>query len=292
MKTWIISLLSVGLLAAGCGQRKERPDELVISASFYPMYLAAANTAEGVPGVRVVNLTRPTTGCLHDYQLTTEEMKNLSSASIFVVNGAGMESFIQKAADQLPNLKIIDASAGIPLIKGPGETGDNPHVWVSVSRYMQQVRNIASGLGKYDPAHALLYRANAGRYLARLDSLRYRMHRELKPAAGREIITFHEAFPYFAEEFGLKIAAVIEREAGSEPSAAELAQTINLVRQKKIKALFAEPQYPAKAVQTIAEETGAKVYLLDPISTGPMDDLGYYTRVMEQNLTVLKTALE
>jgi zinc transport system substrate-binding protein len=291
MKTSILSLLSAGLLLAGCGQKGVKSDKLVIATSFYPMYLATANIADGVPGVQVVNITRPTTGCLHDYQLSPEELKNLSQASIFVVNGAGMESFFQKAVDQMPNLKIIEASAGVPLVKGDGETGDNPHVWVSVSGAMQQVNNIAAGLIKHDPEHAPQYRANADKYLARLDSLRVKMLRELKPAAGRDIITFHEAFPYFAQEFGLKIAAVIEREPGSEPSAAELAQTIKLVRQKKIKALFAEPQYPAKAAQSIARETGAKVFILDPVSTGPMEDLDYYITAMEKNLEVLREAL-
>jgi len=291
MKTWILSLLSAGLLLAGCGQRAVKLDKMIIATSFYPMYLTTANITAGVPGVQVVNLTRPTTGCLHDYQLSTEEIKNLSQASIFVANGAGMESFIQKAVDQLPDLKIIDASAGIPLIKGDGEVGDNPHVWVSVSGAMQQVNNIADGLIKHDPEHAMQYRANADRYLVRLDSLRAKMHRELKPAAGRDIITFHEAFPYFAQEFGLKVAAVVEREPGSEPSAAELAQTIKLIRRKKIKALFAEPQYPAKAAQAIALETGAKVYTLDPVSTGPLDDLSYYIATMEKNLAALREAL-
>ena len=284
-------MLSAGLLLAGCGQKDVKSDKLIVATSFYPMYLATANITADVPGVQVVNLTRPTTGCLHDYQLCPEELKSLSQASIFVVNGAGMESFIQKAVEQMPNLKIIEASAGIPLIKGDGETGDNPHVWVSVSGAMQQVNNIVAGLMKYDPAHAPQYRANADKYLVRLDSLKAEMHRELKPASGRDIITFHEAFPYFAQEFGLKIAAVIEREPGSEPSAAELAQTIKLVRQKKIKALFAEPQYPAKAAQAIARETGAKVFTLDPVSTGPLDDLSYYIATMEKNLAVLREAL-
>jgi len=192
--------------------------------------------------------------------------------------------------EALSRVKIIEASAGMPLIKGDGEIGDNPHVWVSVSGAMQQVNNIAAGLIKHDPEHALQYRANADKYLARLDSLRAKMHRELKPAAGRDIITFHEAFPYFAQEFGLNVAAVVEREPGSEPSAAELAQTIKLIRQKKIKALFAEPQYPAKAAQAIARETGAKVYTLDPVSTGPLDP-NAYIKAMEKNLEVLQRAL-
>lgn len=262
----------------------------MIATSFYPMYLAAANVANGVPGVRVVNLTKPFTGCLHDYQLTTEEVKTLAGADVFVVNGGGMESFLDKIVAQLPDLKIIDASAGLELlVDGRGEA--NPHVWVSVAGAMGQVRNIAQGLAEADPKNAAAYRKNADAYLARLDSLRGRMREGAKDLKNREIITFHEAFPYFARELELSVAAVIQREPGTAPSPQELAGTIRLVRGKRIKALFAEPQYPAKDADAIARETGARVYILDPVSTGPLEDLDHYIKTMDGNLKVLQEAL-
>lgn len=277
-------------LMVGCGQ-KPAPQERIIAASFYPIYLATANVAAGVPGVRVVNLTRPTTGCLHDYQLTPEEMKTLAGAGVLVVNGGGMESFLERVISQQPRLKIIDASQGLELIKDrDGEV--NPHVWVSVAGARAQVENIARGLASWDPQNAERYQRNARTYISRLDSLSQRMHRQLQDLRNREIITCHEAFPYFAREFGLTVAAVVEREPGSEPSARELAETIELVRRKKIKALFAEPQYPSGAAQAIARETGAQVYILDPLATGPQDDLDYYLTAMERNLKVLGEALK
>ncbi len=282
-------LLAVTALAAGCGgvqAKKER----VIATSFYPMYLAAANVARGVPGARVVNLTKPFTGCLHDYQLTTEEVKILAGADAFVVNGGGMESFLDKVTAQLPKLKIIDASEGLEMIAD--EQGEaNPHLWVSVSGAMGQVRNIADGLAEADPQNAEAYGRNAEAYLARLDSLRARMVEGTKELKSRDIITFHEAFPYFARELGLNVAAVIQREPGTAPSPQELAGTIRLVRAKRIKALFAEPQYPAREAEAIARETGARVYTLDPVSTGPMDDLGHYIKIMDRNLATLQQAL-
>jgi zinc transport system substrate-binding protein len=284
-----LALILALALAAGCGTPAPR-HEMVIATSFYPMYLATANIAAGVPGVRVVNITRPTAGCLHDYQLTPEELKTLAGAEVFVVNGGGMESFAAKAAAQLPRLIVVDASKGLVLIPGAGGAG-NPHVWVSVGGAMQQVRNIAEGLAAADPGHAQAYQRNAAAYLAKLDALRQKMHGGLKGITKRDIITFHEAFPYFAREFGLAVAAVVEREPGSAPSAGELAQTVNLIRERKIGALFAEPQYPAKAAETIARETGAKVFILDPVSTGPMEDPNYYITAMEKNLAVLQEAL-
>ncbi len=285
----VLSLLSVATLMMGCGGSQTKKEK-IIATSFYPMYLAAANVARGVPGVRVVNLTKPFTGCLHDYQLTTEEVRTLAEADVFVVNGGGMESFLDKIIAQLPDLKIIDASEGLELIAG--EDGDrNPHIWVSVSGAMGQVRNIAKALAVADPKNASAYQKNSEAYLARLDSLRTRMLEGTRDLKGREIITFHQAFPYFARELGLNVAAVIQREPGTAPSPQELAGTIRLVREKRIKALFAEPQYPAKEAEVIARETGAGVYTLDPVSTGPLDDLDYYVRTMDRNLATLQQAL-
>ena len=97
---------------------------------------------------------------------------------------------------------------------------------------------------EFDSLHKELYAKNTADYVAKLETLRQKMHSELAPYKGRSIITFHEAFPYFAQEFDLKIAAVVEREPGSEPSAKELADTIELVKKNGIPALFSEPQYP------------------------------------------------
>jgi zinc transport system substrate-binding protein len=259
--------------------------DLRIVTSFYPVYIATLNVAKDVPGVDVGNLAAPFTGCLHDYSLTAEDMKRLTGADIFVVNGAGMESFLDKALAQAPGISIVNASDGIDLIDG------NPHVWVSVTLARRQVENIAAGLAAADPAHAELYRSNAATYLSRLEALRAKMQDGLKGFRGRKIVTFHEAFPYFAREFGLEIAAVIEREPGSEPSARDLARTIDLVRKTGVRALFAEPQYPAKAAAAIAAETGATVYTLDPAVTGDLAP-DAYLRIMERNLVELERALK
>ncbi len=285
----ILSIFPVLVLVLGCGGGQAKKEK-VIATSFYPMYLMTANVAKGVPGVRVVNITKPFTGCLHDYQLTTEEVKTLAVADVFVVNGGGMETFLDKITDQLPYLKIIDASAGMELLTD--EHGEaNAHLWVSVSRAMGQVRNIAKGLAEADPKNAAAYLKNSEIYLARLDSLRNRMMEGTRNLKHREIVTFHEAFSYLAKELGLNIAAVIQREPGSSPSPQELADIIKLVKAKKIRALFAEPQYPAKDAEVIARETGARVYSLDPVAAGPMDDRDYYFKAMERNLTVLQEAL-
>ena len=289
----ILSILCLSLvsLLASCGESKPLTSDKIILASFYPMYISVKNIAAGVPGVVVKNMTKPQTGCLHDYQLTPEDMKNISNAWMFVANGGGMEAFLNKVTSKYPSLTVTDASKGISLIAGSGDEGPNPHVWVSISHDIVQVGNIRDALVAKDPAHAEQYKANAARYIQKLEALKTRMHQGLSQVSSRDIITFHEAFPYFAEEFNLNIVAVIEREPGSEPSSRELAETIETIKGKKVKALFAEPQYPAKAAETIARETGLKVYTLDPAVTGP-DDPDAYIEIMDKNLKVLQQALK
>ncbi len=292
------------IILSGCGQSKipdsqanstntGSKEKFTIVTSFYPMYISTINVTKGVSGVEVINMTKPQTGCLHDYQLTPEDLKTLEKANAFVINGAGMESFLDKIIKQQPNLKIVEASKGIDLLKD--ETGEeNPHVWVSISDSILQVKNIAEQLSSLDTVNAAKYRANADEYVKKLETQKDRMHNSLDSAKNRDIITFHEAFPYFAKEFNLNIVAVIEREPGSEPSPKEMQDTIEKIKEAKIKALFAEPQYPAKAAETIAQETGAKVFTLDPAVTGEAKPDAYddYINVMEQNLKTLQEALK
>jgi len=286
--------IALFLLLGLCHFNKAEASEtkqINIVASFYPVYIMAKNVARDVPGVSVENLTPPLTGCLHDYMLTPNDMKNLVRAHVFAANGAGMESFLDKIVAQYPKVKIIRLSDGIALIKSDGYEGENPHVWVSLSDAIAEVKNLGQGMEEFDPTHQDLYKKNTADYVARLEKLRDKMHAELAPYKGKAIITFHEAFAYFSREFGLKTVAVVEREPGSQPSAKELAQTIELVKKNGIPALFSEPQYPAAAAETIAKETGAKVYVLDPAVTGP-DDFDAYLNIMENNLKVLKEAFK
>ncbi|MFH0752963.1 MAG: metal ABC transporter substrate-binding protein [Candidatus Omnitrophota bacterium] len=289
VSVYMMVLLSAPVVKAqSFSAQDEKPIKVV--ASFYPIYIMVLNVAKDVPGLTVANLTPPMTGCLHDYTVTTNDMKKLAGADIFVANGAGMEAFLDRIVLQYPQVKIVQLAEGIPLVKGMGDEGDNPHVWVSISNAIVEVKNLGMNLEKIDPVHAEIYRKNTADYAGKLEALRLRMQAGLVPYKGQKIITFHEAFPYFAQEFGLEIAAVIAREPGSEPSARELADTVDIIRKEGIKALFSEPQYPSSAAQTIARETGATVYRLDPFVNGP-DDPDAYFKIMEKNLEVLRNAL-
>jgi len=263
-------------------------EHLRVVTSFYPVYVAALNVTEGVGGIEVSNLTSPHIGCLHDYQLTAGDVRKLADADVLLANGAGMEPFLDRVTKQSPDLRVVEVSDGIPLLD------NNPHVWVSFDGASRQVDNITTVLAEIAPDKADALRANAANYKAALATLDGKMRDTLAPHAGARIVTFHEAFPYFARDFGLDLAGVVEREPGTEPNARELADIVKLVREQGVKALFAEPQFSDRSAQAIARETGVKVHELDPVATGPSDPgaaRGAWLAAMEKNLAVLQDAL-
>lgn len=297
----LISVCLTALLAACApGRAAERTGGLRVTASFYPLYVAALNVVGDAPYVTLSLLAPPDTGCLHDYQLRPEDMIALDEADVLIINGGGLESFLDKALSSRPDIPVVTAVDGLTLLAeeeetphGEGADGHgpvNPHAWVSITMYMTYVENIRDGLIAADAKNKEIYERNAADYLARLDALRGEMREALDGITCREIVTFHEAFGYFAEEFSLHVAAVIQREPGENPTPAELVETIEAVKASGARALFAEPQYQAEAAETIARETGARVYLLDPAVTGPMEACAYEA-AMRENMKVLKEAL-
>ena len=313
-------IITTSFLFIGCNNNvdsnKKTEDTLNIVTSFYPLYISTINITKDIPNITVTNMTKSQTGCLHDYQLTPQDLKTLEKADILVVNGAGMESFLDSIISQYPNLEIVDATKGLTLLEDDTHSHDdhdhdhdyedehseddghdheyNPHVWVSVTGNIEEVKNIASQLEDLNPENKEAYESNTNTYVSKLEELKNEMHAELDNLPNRDIITFHEAFPYFAKEFNLNIAGVIEIEPDSEPSAKEIEEIINTIKSKNINALFTEPQYSSKVAETIATETGATVYELDPIVTGDSNPDAYddYINKMKKNLDVLKEALK
>ena len=283
-----------------------------VVTSFYPIYLFTLNLTDGIDGVEVHNLAAPGTGCLHDYQLQTGDMKKLAQADVFLINGAGMESFLPGVTDAFPDLPVVNASEGVDLldaevegvvIDAHGEDEDhdhdhadgsyNAHIWLDAANAQIMVSNLAEGLMAALPDRAEAIAANRDAYLARLAALDAELTEGLAGLPHKDIITFHEAFPYFARAYGLNVAAVVNREPGDALSPARLAELVQVVRDLGAPPLFVEPQYDDMAARTLSAETGAPVYQLDPVVTGPEEDipLTYYEDMMRQNMTVLQEAL-
>ncbi len=158
-------------ILCGCGYQENKIDEnkFNIVTSFYPMYVATSNIVDGVEDVTLSNMTDVQVGCLHDYQMTTKDMNKLEKADVFIINGGGMESFLDKATSSCKNLKVINASEGILEENvheaehhehDEGHSEENAHIWVSISLYINQVQNIANELAKADEKNADKYLEN------------------------------------------------------------------------------------------------------------------------------------
>ncbi|MEQ8174064.1 MAG: metal ABC transporter substrate-binding protein [Syntrophomonadaceae bacterium] len=291
LKIILVAALLTNLI--GCRTQvptgSQNDKKVKIVTSFYPVYIMTLNLTQGISGIEVENMTPAASGCLHDYQLTPQNLITLKQADVVIVNGGGMESFMDKVAQEVPHGRIITASQGLNLLKdADGE--ENPHVWVSVSGAIDETRNINRQLAQLLPQYTQQCQANCDAYVEKLEQLNSEMKTGLAGISKRNIVTFHEAFPYFARDFGLNIVAVVQSEPNTEPSARELAVIIDKVKQTGTTALFIEPQYQGVSVETVARETGARVYTLDPAVTGSNHPDAYIS-TMKNNLQTLKEAL-
>lgn len=291
-----------------CGCKKEEPKKTKIVTSCYPVYIMALNLTEGLDDVEVLNMSENHKGCLHDYKVQPDDLKNIEKSDAFIINGNGMESFLEKVTLQCPNLKIIDSGKGIDVIDGDchhhyedeeeeehiehehEHCDANPHTWVSISNYIKQVENIRDGLISLDDKNSAKYKENAEEYINKLSDLKSEMHSKIDNVKNKNIVTFHEAFPYFAKEFGLNIVTVLNQEPETEPSAKEISETIETIKNNNVAALFVEPQYSSKIADVVSSETKVPVHTLDPAVTGEKSK-DAYIQAMRKNMEVLVSVL-
>lgn len=298
-KTFIVLLVLLLLSLSGCGAAAE---DVSVMATFYPVYILAENVLDGVEGVSLSSMTPPSTGCLHDYQLLTSDMRSLAKAQALLINGAGMESFLSDVTGQFPKLTVIDCSVGVNLIAEDEEDEEeehdhghdhgeyNAHIWLAPENAIQMVKNLRDGLSALLPGQAERIAQNAEAYIARLSALDAELRAAIEPLPRKEIVTFHEAFPYFARAYGLEVKAVVALEPDEPVSPRMLKEVIAKVKAAGNPPLFSEPQYESAALRTVAQETGAPVYELDPLVTGDGAKTAYED-VMRKNLAVLLEAL-
>lgn len=276
-------------------------NKLKIVTSFYPMYIATLNLVSDIDNIELENLTQPQTGCLHDYQLTPNDMIKLEKADIVIINGGGIESFVEDITTNYPNLSIINAGDKIKLLDSKEHNHEhehenhihefyNAHTWVSITDYMQEVENIKKQLIKLDTKNKISYERNAKIYLDKLQTLKNNMHNELKNIKNRDIIIFHDSFEYIAKEFDLNIKHIVIMDEDTSLSAGEIAEIIDEIKQNDIKVLFTEQQYSTGIAESIAKETNAKVYTLDSCVSGNLSK-DAYIEAMYNNLKVMKEAL-
>lgn len=287
MKKRFLILILMLVFCTGCSQQSEAD----VVASTLPVYEFTSMLCEGT-GITVSRLVTEEVSCLHDYTLQVAQMRAVESAKLVVINGAGLEDFL---TDVLKSAKqVADASNEIELICGEhhdhqdGHHHENdPHIWLSPKKAKQMCRNICQELSSVYPEHKALFETNLAATLEKLDILQAYGISELVGLKYRDIITFHDGFSYFAESFDLHILKAVEEESGSEASAKELIEIIDLIKERQISAIFTEQNGSSSAACIIAKETGAKVFALDMAMAGDS-----YFEAMYHNIRTIKEALE
>ena len=289
----------------------EADDMLTVVTSFYPMYIAALNIVDGVEGVRLENLSEPQTGCLHDFQLTPEDMKLLSTADVFVINGGGIESFMSDVAKAYPKLDVVEACEDMALLSEDDADSDhdhdheadaesdsdhdhdhgdeNAHAWMSVPRYRTMVQTIASRLAEMDAKHADEYYANAKAYDAKLAVLEEKINSLKSLTNGQNIIIFHEAYAYVADDFSMNACYLLDLDEERSVSAGEIKQVIGAIKDDGVSVILAEELYGKSMGDTVSRETDVHVIYIDPLNRGEYDKDSYLDG-MEHNIELIKEA--
>ena len=288
-------------------QEQAKDGNLLVVTSFYPMYVAAENVIGDVDGVTLENLSEPQTGCLHDYQLTAADMKLLSKADVFIVNGGGIESFLSDVAESYPELKIIQACDGIDLLESAEGTeesdhadhdhsehshGDeNAHAWMNLADYQIQVQNICNGLSEADSAHAEQYAANTQTYQGKVQELQQEAAELSLQIAAQPVVIFHEAYEYIVQEYGLQLAGEMNLDEERQVSAGEVADILHAIEEHHVSVVLAEELYGTDMGEMVAKQSGVKVVYLDTLTRGDYS-ADSYLEGMRSNIEQLKEAFQ
>lgn len=315
-------LLAGALAVAACGgpagtpgpSPMPSPDEDALRVVASTTVLADLVAQVGGTRVRVESLV-PKGGEVHTFDPTPSDVQRIAQAELVVMNGLGLDEWLQAlVVDAGTGAAIVELAEdldGVELLAGEDHADEeedhgeeeadddhegeeyNPHLWLNVSYASRYVDRIEEALAAAAPADAQAFAAGADAYRARLAELHAWALEETGrvPEDARRVVSFHEAFPYFAAAYGLEIIGTVVDAPGQDPSAGALAALIREIRDSGAKAIFAESQFSEDLVRTIAAETDAVVVsnlYNDSLGDPPVDT---YEGMMRWNVERVVEAL-
>ncbi len=294
----VVIPLSIFALWNSNNSISESPDEsdqIIVIASFYPLYEFSKQV--GQDNVDVSLLVPPGIEP-HDWEPTIKDIELMKKSSIVVVNGIGFESWVENVKSiSSARINVVDTSIGVHLKENEDHESEehndehglsDPHIWLNPIMAKNQVNNIKNALINIDPKNESYYTKNAQNYLSQLDALDKKIRNELS-GCKKDFIAFHNAFSYFADEYGLTQHTIVSTNPNSEPTPQTLQKIISLAKEHKIKVIFSEESVNPRVSEVIANEFGGKVLTLSPIEVFEHD--ASYVSKMEKNLVNLKEAL-
>lgn len=274
----------------GCG-KGGGSERTAVAVSIFPVYDLARRVAG--PDADVTLLLPPGRN-EHSFDPSPKDIETASKAKLGVMVGLGLDPWMEKLLkDAAPNARVLKVGDRVPTLTikddpigadehehdhGDDDDHDHakgaqdPHVWLDPQRAQLIVRAIAEELGRVDAAHAIAYRERATELDKLLSALDQETEAKTKAFKKRGFVTFHGSFSYFAERYKLNILAVIEPFPGSQPTSDYVQKVLAVVKEKKVPALYSEPQLDARPAKIIADEAKIPLGVLDPVGGGPETD--------------------
>ena len=228
----------------------------------------------------------------HTYELPPNRVARVARADITFINGLGLEEASEDVIRNSASGPVIELADGLPVLDAGDEddqSGGNPHLWLNVQLAARYVETIRDALIELDPDGRANYQSNAKAYLDSLAVLdeEFVLAVEAIPAENRKLVTFHDAYPYMAERYGLEVTAVVVPSPGQVPSAQAIADLVRDI--EGLPAVFKEPQFNAEVLELAAEDAGVQV--LDLLSDAYVDGVDSYVDLMRFNMNHLLEGL-
>lgn len=308
IKKLIPIICALTVIFCGCSKKESAP---TVSASFYPIYITAINITKNTD-TAVSTLAKPSTGCLHDYQLTSGDIRILSDADLFIINGAGMEDgFIDEVIASNKSLTVLDSSVGAHILEDNDHLDENEHIhdsscdhsheqehnhetnshiWLTVENAMLQAENIANKLCEIFPENAEIYMSNLEEYKQKLSPINEKF-KALKAESTINAIVLNEGFAYLCEPYGIEVCHTIELDENTTTSAKELVSIIKTAEENNYIVIAPTGEESAFA-ECLKRELSLPVYELDPVTYGSLDDPDSYIKAMEKNYEVIKEIID
>ncbi len=264
-------------------------DKIRVVASFYPLYEFASRI--GGDKAEVSSLV-PTGVEPHDWEPKPQDRQRVQSADMFVINGAGFESW----AGDMEAKMVVNTSEGIKLDHEKEGGGVNPHIWLDPVLAKHQVEKIRDAMAEVDPANANYYMQNADRLAAELDQLDASIRLELADCEKSDFVAFHDAFAHLANRYGLTQHSIHGASPEGEILPQKMQEIIGLASELGINVIYSEDLVDSRLADTIAGEIpGGRMLVLSPIEGIDREEqqagIGYMEK-MRENVENLKVGLE
>ena len=312
----VVYALALGLVAAvaaGCGGGAGQGGEEKLRVAATTSVISDLAGRVGGERVEAFSIV-PVGGSPETFQPSPRDAGRVSEARVVFQNGLGLDAWVEDLIESAggEEQRVVELAEGLQTLEegeheeeegaggeepgaehGHEHAGGNPHLWLDVSYAEQYVEKIRDALVEADPEGADAYEANAEEYLAELDELDAYVREQVSgiPEERRKLVTFHDAFPYFAEAYGFEMVGVVLKNPDAEPSSRAVAEVTRTIEREGVPAVFTEPQFNAALADTVAREAGVSVYELYTDTLVEDEDGSSYTQMMRTNADRVAEAL-